>query len=231
MAFSQYNDFLKENTVVRGTADAQMVQRVGERMSAAAIKWLAAEGYPNYFKDYRWEFTLIQDSSVNAWAMPGGKIVFYTGILPVTKNEAGLATVMGHEIAHAILNHGQQRMSAGLVQQLGGVGLSFATHDLSPETQALIMSAYGVSTTLGATLPFSRKNEFEADKYGTKLMAIAGYNPEEAVEFWQRMMNLSGGGVTPQFLSTHPSNANRIRELRKMIPEAKQKASEFGVTF
>jgi len=230
MAFSQHSDFLKESTIVRGTRDAEMIQRVGNRIADAAQRLLAAEGQPNYFRDYKWEFTLVKDDAINAWAMPGGKIVFYTGILPITKNEAGIAVVMGHEVAHAILNHGQQRMSAGILQQLGAMGVTVATANQSPEAQNLIMSAFGVSTTLGGTLPFSRQHEHEADRYGLILMAIAGYNPSEGAVFWERMSN-AGGGSVPEFLSTHPSNANRIRNLRNIVPEAKRRAADFGVTF
>jgi len=230
MAFSQYDDFKKENTVVTGTADAIMLNRVGNRIAEAAQKLLASQGHPNYFKDYRWEFTLVRDPSINAWAMPGGKIAFYTGILPVTRNEAGIAVVMGHEIAHAILNHGQQRMSAGILQEIGALGVSVATANKSPEAQALIMLAYGVGSDVGGTLPFSRQHEHEADEYGLILMAIAGYNPDEAIPFWERM-NAAGGGGVPEFLSTHPSAPNRIANLRSFAPEAKRRAAEFGVRF
>ena len=230
MAFSQYDEFLRENTVVRGTPDAEMITRVGNRLAAAAQRLLASEGHPDYFTEYRWEFTLIQDDSINAWAMPGGKIVFYTGILPITQNEAGIAVVMGHEIAHAILNHGQQRMSGGILQQIGALGVSIATANQSPEAQALIMLAYGVGSTVGGTLPFSRQHENEADEYGLLLMAIAGYNPDEGAVFWERMTAAGAGGV-PEFLSTHPSPPNRVNNLRRYAPEAKQRAASFGVVF
>jgi len=230
MAFSQYDEFLKENTVVKGTPDAIMVNRVGVKLAEAAQKLLTSQGQPNYFKDYKWEFTLVKDDAINAWAMPGGKIVFYTGILPITKNEAGIAVVMGHEIAHAILNHGQQRMSGGVVQQIGALGVSVATAGQSPAAQKLIMGAYGVSTEVGGTLPFSRKHEHEADKYGLILMAIAGYHPSEGALLWERMSKAGGGGV-PEFLSTHPSDSSRIKNLRKLEPEAIKKAAEFGVKF
>ena len=163
--------------------------------------------------------------------MPGGKIVFYTGILPVTQNEAGLAVVMGHEIAHAVLHHGQQRMSAALLQQFGMVGLSvfMGGAGVTPEITALTMTAFGVGSTLMGTLPFSRQHEDEADYLGLVLMTIAGYNPYEALYFWERMNALGGGASIPQFLSTHPSHENRIRQLRHWIPEAKRIAAEFGV--
>jgi len=230
MAFAQHDEFISENIVVTGTPEAEMLTRVGLRLVDAAQKLLNEEGVYDYFDDYQWSFTLVQDDSINAWAMPGGKIVFYTGILPVTQNEAGIAVVMGHEIAHAILNHGQQRMSAGILQQLGGMGLSIATANQSPEAQALIMTAFGVGSALGGTLPFSRQHEREADRYGLILMAIAGYHPEEAVEFWERMSSAGGAGI-PEFLSTHPSGPNRVRDLRNSIPEAMQYAARFGVTF
>ena len=230
MAFSQYDQFLKESNVVTGTPDALMITRVGEKLAAAAQKLLAAEGQPDYLNDYMWDFKLVRDDSINAWAMPGGKIVFYTGILPITQNEAGVAVVMGHEIAHAILNHGQQRMSADILKQIGALGLSIATANQSQEARALIMAAYGYGSTLAGTLPFSREHEIEADQYGLILMAIAGYNPDEGALFWQRM-STAGGGKTPEFLSTHPSDENRIRNLERFSPEAKKRAAAFGVVF
>ena len=223
-SFAQYNQILSESTVVSGGSDAAMVTRVGTRLSEAAQKWLASEGSPNYLNDYAWEYHLVQDDQINAWCMPGGKIVFYTGILPITKTEAGMAVVMGHEIAHALLNHGQQRMSVDVLQQLGAAGLSVAT------SSELAMTAYGVGSQVFGTLPFSRKHESESDHYGLILMAIAGYNPDEAVPFWERMASLGGGG-TPEFLSTHPSDTTRIQQLKGWVPEAKEKAAAFGVKF
>jgi predicted Zn-dependent protease len=231
MSFSEYDQFLKENTVIKGTQEAQMVERVGKKLAQSAQKWLKREGYSDYLKDYRWEYNLVQDDAVNAWCMPGGKIVVYTGILPVTKTEEGLAVVMGHEIAHALLNHGQQRMSAGILQQLGAVGVAIATSGMSETAQSLSMLGYSVGSTVLGTLPFSRENESEADHYGTILMAIGGYNPDEAVPFWERMAALSGGSSPPQLLSTHPSNATRIRDLRGIIQEAKNTAATFGVYY
>jgi predicted Zn-dependent protease len=222
-AFQQYDEFLLENKVITGTPEAEMVERVGVNIRRAAEIWLASEGHGDYLRDYRWEYTLIESDEVNAWCMPGGKIVIYTGILPITQTEEGLATVMGHEVSHALLNHGQQRVSAGVLQELGAAVLSTLTDS------ELLMLAYGVGTTVGGTLPFSRSNESEADHYGLILMAIAGYNPEAAVPFWQRM-SASGGG-TLEFLSTHPSGTTRIRQLQGWVPEAKSKAMEFGRYF
>ena len=226
-SFQQYDQFLDENTIITGTADAAMVNRVGTKLKQAAEKWLNSEGQGHYLDDYAWEYNLIQSNEVNAWCMPGGKIVVYTGILPVTKDEEGLAVVLGHEVSHALLNHGQQRMSAGLVQQLGAVGVSLGAGllGLSEQTQAMAMTAYGVGSELGGTLPFGRSHENEADHYGLILMAIAGYNPESAVPFWERMAAMGGGG-TPEWLSTHPSDATRINNLKGWVPEAKEKAAQ-----
>jgi predicted Zn-dependent protease len=222
-SFQQYNQFLSENKVITGTADAQMVERVGQNIRRAAERWLASERKSSYLKDYRWEYRLVDSKEVNAWCMPGGKIVVYSGILPLTQTEDGLATVMGHEVAHALLNHGQQRVSANVLQQIGAVGVAIATSGNSKESQALLLTAYGIGSTLFGTLPFSRKHESEADHYGLLLMAIAGYNPEASVPFWQRMA--AKGGSVPEFLSTHPSGKTRINNLRKSIPEAKRKAT------
>jgi predicted Zn-dependent protease len=230
-AFAQYSEFLKTNKVVSGTANAKLVESVGIKIKNAAERYLNAKGYQGYLKDYRWEYKLVDSPEVNAWCMPGGKIVIYTGILPVTKNEAGLATVMGHEVAHALANHGQQRMSAGLVQQLGALGTQLAVGNQSEQTQAMAMQAYGAGSNVIGMLPFSRKHESEADEIGLTLMAIAGYNPDESVLFWSRMSEKSGGGAPSELLSTHPSDATRMTNLRNLIPKAKAEAKKFGVTF
>ncbi|MCL2444350.1 MAG: M48 family metallopeptidase [Treponema sp.] len=226
-SFVQYQEFLDENKVITGTPDANMIQRAGNRIRLAAEKWAALEGRPDYFNNYRWEYNLIDSDTINAWVMPGGKIVFYSGILPITRDEAGVAVIMGHEVAHAILNHGQQRVSISLLQQLGAVGVSVLVADQSQETQALSMMAYSASTTLLGTLPYSRANEIEADKIGLVLLIIAGYDPQAAVDFWERMSSYGGASV-PQFLSTHPSDSTRINELRKYIPEATRIANRIG---
>jgi predicted Zn-dependent protease len=230
MAFAAYQEMLADFTIVTGTPEAEMVNRVGWRIAEAAKKWFAAEGHPNFLDDYEWEFSLIQDNTINAWAMPGGKIAFYTGILPLTQTEDGLAVVMGHEIAHAVLNHGQRGMSHGIIQQIGGLGVSIAMEILgvSSGVQALGMLGYQMASTVGGTLRFSREQEHEADQYGLILMAIAGYDPEAAAPFWERMSALGGASV-PEFLSTHPTDVNRIRNIRRLVPEAQQKAAEFGV--
>ena len=231
MAYAEYDEFLKENTVISGTAEAQMVERVGERLAIAAQKWLESEGNPHYLDDYRWEYKLVQDDQINAWCMPGGKIVVYTGILPVTKTEEGLAVVLGHELSHALLNHGQQNMSAGILQELGMIAVQLGAQaaGLSDTAQeALVVAAY-LGSIIGGTLPFNRSNESEADHYGLILMAIAGYNPDAAAPFWERMNAIIDNG--PEWLSTHPSPPTRIKQLQGWTGEAKRKAAEFGVKF
>ncbi|MGB5028155.1 MAG: M48 family metallopeptidase, partial [Chitinophagaceae bacterium] len=177
---------------------------------------------------FKWETNLVDDKTVNAWCMPGGKIVVYTGILPITQNEAALAAVMGHEVSHALLQHGNQRMSQGLLQQLGGVALSVAVANKPQETQNLFLGAYGAGSQLGILLPFSRKHELEADRYGLIFTAMAGYNPQEAIGLWERMEKASNGQKPPEFLSTHPSEGHRIEQLKKYMPEALQYYKPLG---
>lgn len=227
-AFAQYDQFLSENNVVTGTKEAEMITRVGQRIAVAAERWLNANGQQGYLKDYKWEYNLVNDPTINAWCMPGGKIVFYTGILPVAENETAIAAIMGHEVAHALANHGQQRMSAGMLQQLGAVAGNIAIKD--EKSRNMFNQYYGVGTTVGAMLPFSRSHETEADKIGLILMSLAGYNPDEAAELWKRMAANSGGQAPPEFLSTHPSNETRIANLTELAPFAKAEAKKFGVT-
>lgn len=228
MAFSQYDQFLEENKVVKGTTEAQMITKVGQRIATAAERWLDANGHPGYLKDYQWEYNLVEDETVNAWCMPGGKIVFYTGILPIAQDETGIAVVMGHEVAHALADHGAQRMSASTLQQIGAVAGNVAIKD--DQTRGLFNQAYGVGSQIGVMLPFSRNHETEADRIGLQIMAIAGYDPSEAAELWKRMKANSGGQAPPEFLSTHPSNDTRINNLTAWAPAAKQEARKFGVT-
>jgi len=228
MAFAQYDQFLTENNVIENTAEARMITNVGQRISSAAERWLAANGYPGYLNDYKWEYNLVNDETVNAWCMPGGKIVFYTGILPITQTERGVAVVMGHEVAHALADHGAQRMSAGTLQQVGAIAGNVAIKD--EQTRNMFNQAYGLGSTIGLMLPFSRSHETEADRIGLQIMAIAGYDPIEAAELWKRMKANSGGQAPPEFLSTHPSNDTRIANLTAWAPLAKQEAMKFGVT-
>jgi predicted Zn-dependent protease len=222
MAEQEYRQFLSKNTVLQasGNRDAEMVQRVGERISRAVEKFYRDKGKSSLLQGYKWEYHLVESKEINAWCMPGGKIVVYTGLLPITKNEAGLAAVMGHEVSHALFQHGNERMSQALTQQMGGMALSAAIANKPRETQELFLIAYGAGTTLGAILPFSRKHELEADRYGLIWAAMAGYNPQEAIALWERMEQASKGQKPPEFLSTHPSESRRIEELKKFMPEA-----------
>ena len=227
-SFAQYNQVLSEGKVVTGTQQSEMIKRVGQRIAVAAERWLNANGKPGYLNDYKWEYNLIQEDIVNAWCMPGGKIAFYTGILPVAENETAIAVIMGHEVAHALANHGQQRMSASILQQAGAVGLNVALQD--DENIALYNQAYGIGTNIGGMLPFSRSHETEADRIGLYLTAIAGYNPDEGAELWRRMAQASGGQAPPEILSTHPANETRIDNLTALAPQAKAEAKKFGVS-
>ena len=230
-AFQQYGQFLSENKVITGTPEAKKVENVGTKIKVAAERWLAANGKTGYLDDYAWEYKLVESKDVNAWCMPGGKIVVYSGILPITKDDAGLATVLGHEVSHALSNHGQQRMSAGILQQLGGAAVAIGTGGKSAETQQLAMTAYGAATQFGGMLPFSRNHETEADQIGLLLMAIAGYNPDQAVTFWTRMSANAGGNKPPEFMSTHPADETRIANIKALIPQVKVEAAKFGVVF
>ena len=230
-SFQQYGTFFKDNKVVVGTTDAKRVEAVGMKIKVAAEKYLNANGFKDYLKDYSWEYKLVESKEVNAWCLPGGKIVFYSAILPICKDDAGMATVMGHEVAHALANHGAQRMSAGILQQAGAGVVGIAIDSKSNQEKQIWMTAYGGVTQYGAMLPFSRSHESEGDKIGLILMAIAGYDPTTAVAFWERMAANSGGKKQPEFLSTHPSDANRIAKLKSLIPEAKIEAAKFGVIF
>ena len=231
-AFSQYDQFITENKVVKGTSDAEMITRVGTKIKSAAQRWLNALGEEQYLKDYSWEYNLVDDPAVNAWAMPGGKIVFYTGILPICQDETGIAIVMGHEVAHALADHGAQRMSAAQVQAIGAVGVAVGGQlgGANQETQQILNQAYGLGSQIGGMLPFSRSHETEADKIGLYLSAIAGYNPDEGSKLWERMKANSGTSTTPQFMSTHPSNDSRIAFLKELSPLAKEEARKYGVT-
>ncbi len=221
MALEQYNQVLSESQVVPSSdQQAQLVQNVGMKIANGVEKYMSDQGMKSRISDYKWEFKLIREDVANAWAMPGGKVAVYTGILPITQTEAGLATVMGHEVAHAIARHGNERMSQMMVAQLGGVALNVALQEKTQQTQQIFNTAYAVGTQVGVLLPYSRLQESEADKMGLIFMAIAGYDPRESTAFWQRMQAESGGGAPPEFLSTHPSHGTRIETLQKFMPEA-----------
>jgi predicted Zn-dependent protease len=221
MSLEQYNQIVNQSKPSTDAQATAMVQRVGEKIVAAVGEYSKTHGDKDPFAGYQWEFKLFQDPNVNAFAMPGGKVVVYTGILPVTKTEAGLATVLGHEIAHVYAGHGGERLSQSLLTQLGEVGLATALQKQPEQTKSLFVSAYGLGSQVGFLLPFSRKQESEADRLGAIFMAMAGYDPHDAVTFWQRMADAGKGqSKPPAFLSTHPADATRIKDLQNLLPEA-----------
>lgn len=222
MSYSQYDEFLAEHTVVTGTAEAEMVERVGERIARAVEAHMREIGREDELRDYAWEFRLIDDEQVNAFAMPGGKIAIFSGILPVTQDETGLAVVMGHEIAHTVAGHGNERMSQALLTQLGGMALSAAISEEPETAQNLWLAAYGLGAQVGVLLPYSRLHESEADRLGMIFMAIAGYDPRDAADFWQRMAAAREAPSPPEFVATHPSDDRRISDLEEALPDAMQ---------
>jgi predicted Zn-dependent protease len=221
MSYSEYDSVLKTSKLSTDKQQTQLVKKVGGRIQKAVETYFAEKGLSDQLKDYKWEFNLLESKEVNAWCMPGGKVAVYTGILPVTQNEVGLAVVLGHEISHAVAQHGAERMSQELIAQLGGQALSVALQNKPEQTKQLWMSVYGVGAQVGALLPYSRTHESEADHLGLIFMSMAGYDPNEALTFWQRMA-ASGGQKPPEFLSTHPADETRIADIKKEIPEAMQ---------
>jgi predicted Zn-dependent protease len=219
-AAASYKQLLSDpNTkVITAGTDARRVKRIGDQLAAAIQQYLNANGYANQY-NFAWEFNLIQSSEINAWCMPGGKVAVYSGILPITQNDAGLATVMGHEIGHAIARHSAERMSQQMLLQTGGAALGAATNGKSQITQDVVNQVYGIGGQV-ALLKYSRNQESEADRLGLTFMAMAGYDPHEAVGFWQRMAAQDKSGGTPEFLRTHPSDATRIANIQSLIPEA-----------
>lgn len=219
MSLSQYSDFLSQNKLSEDKENVEMVHRVGNRIALAVEKYFTEHGMSDRLNNFEWEFNLVEEDTPNAWCMPGGKVVVYTGILPITENETGLAVVMGHEIAHAVARHGNERMSQQLTVQGLGTALAIAIDEKPEQTKNLFMAAYGLGSQLAYVLPYSRTHETEADQMGLIFIAMAGYNPQEAVDFWQRMSEL-GGEKPPEFLSTHPTDETRINNLKKFMPEA-----------
>jgi len=220
MSFQSYGEFLSQNKLSTNTQQTQMVKRVGTRIQKAIEQYCEKNCMQDRLKGYEWEFNLIEDPNINAWAMPGGKTVVNTGLLPVARTEEGLAVVMGHEIAHAFARHGSERMTQGLIVEMGGMALSKALSNSPEQTQNLFMRSYGIGTQVGILLPYSRKHESEADHLGLIFMAMAGYNPNEAVGFWERMIAAKKGKAPPELLSTHPADSTRIKNIKKLIPKA-----------
>ena len=214
----EYQKSLKANKLLTNTKDGQMITRVGNKMSAAVEKYLNDNGYQDIVKELAWEFNLLESDQVNAWCMPGGKVAFYTGILPITQNETGVAVVMGHEIAHAVASHARERMSNGLILNFGLSAVSTAMGQNPTLTQQILLQSVGMGSQLGM-LSFSRKHELEADEMGLIFMAMAGYDPRQAPSFWERMA-AKGGATPPEFLSTHPGPDRRIEKLNANMPKA-----------
>ena len=214
---ASYRGVIAEGPLSTNKQQTEQLRRVGQRISVAVEQYFRDKGQSDQLKGFEWEFNLIEKNEPNAWCMPGGKVAFYTGILPFTQDEAGMAVVMGHEVAHAIAGHGAERVSHQMLQQGGGFLASFLSKD--SDYHAAIMQVYGLGTQVGGILPFSRLHESEADRLGLIFMAMAGYDPNAAVGFWQRMA-AGNSGAPPEFLSTHPSDETRIRKLRGCLPEA-----------
>lgn len=220
MSYKQYAQFLSSHKLSKDEEKTRLVKRVGRRIKDAVETYFVKNNMEDQLRDYDWEFNLVQSPDVNAWCMPGGKVVVYTGIFPLTKTEAGLSVVTGHEIAHAVAKHGNERMSQQLLVQMGGLTLSKALEEEPKKTRKLWMAAFGVGTQVGVVLPYSRLHEKEADELGLIFMAMAGYDPHEAVSFWQRMANKKEGTAPPEFLSTHPADESRIKNIKGLIPQA-----------
>ncbi len=214
----EYQKAIKGGKVLTDTREGRMIVEVGKKMSSSVEKYLNDNGYQGLVKDLSWEFNLLESDQINAWCMPGGKLAFYTGILPITKNETGVAVVMGHEIAHAVASHARERMSNGLLLNLGISALSTAIGQNPTLTQEIFLQSVGIGSQLGM-LSFSRKHELEADELGLIFMAMAGYDPREAPAFWERMATAGGGNPT-EFLSTHPGPDRRIDRLNANMPKA-----------
>jgi predicted Zn-dependent protease len=220
MSFQSYGEFLSQNKLSTNTEQTQMVRRIGGRIQKAVEDYCTTNGIQDRLEAYKWEFNLVEDPNINAWCMPGGKVVVYTGILPIAQGEAGLAVVMGHEIAHAFAKHGAERMTQGLLFEMGGIALSTALKDRPEQTKNLFIQSYGIGAQVGVLLPYSRLHESEADHLGLVFMAMAGYNPQEAIGFWQRMAEQKKGAKSLEFLSTHPADETRIQKLKDLLPDA-----------
>lgn len=218
MGLTSYQEFMKENPLSSDKTNASIVREVGIKIATSVQQFFADNKMQNRLDGYQWEFSLVGSTEANAFCLPGGKVVVYKGLLPYTVDRSGLAVVISHEIAHAVARHGNERMSQEMLIQLGGMALSTAMKNKPEQTQNIFLSAYGLGSQVGVLLPYSREHELEADKLGLIFMAMAGYNPETAIRFWERM-SASGGAKPPEFLSTHPSDASRINSIKANMPE------------
>ncbi|NJK87181.1 MAG: M48 family metallopeptidase [Bacteroidales bacterium] len=214
-----YQQVIQNNELSDNNVYINTVKNVGTKISGAVEQYMKEQGMEDRLEGYQWEYHVLESDEKNAWCMPGGKIAFYEGIMPICKDDNGVAVVMAHEIAHAVANHGNERMSQQLLVQLGGMALSVALEEQKETTQQLALAAFGLGTSVGVLLPYSRTHEQEADELGLYFMAMAGFDPRGAPEFWARMQQ-QGGASVPEFLSTHPNPENRIKYLRKVMPKA-----------
>jgi predicted Zn-dependent protease len=220
MSATSYKQFVDSMPASKDVANTALVRKVGKKIARAVFDYMKANGMGADTANYSWEFNLIKDNAVNAFCMPGGKVVFFEGILPVTKTEAGMAVVMGHEVAHAIAKHSNERMSQQLLTQYGATFTDLLMSKKSDATRQVVNTLYGVGTQVGVMLPYSRKHEYEADQLGVVFMAMAGYNPTESIAFWERMAASNTGSAPAEIMSTHPSDANRIQKMKDFLPEA-----------
>lgn len=219
MSAVSYKQFIDSMPASKNTAAIQLVKKVGSKISTAVERFLTENGRAADIVNYKWEFNLVKDTMVNAFCMPGGKVVFFEGILPITQNEVGIAVVMGHEVAHAVAKHSNERLSQQMLTQYGAALTDILLSNKSAATHQTINILYGLGANVGVMLPYSRKHEYEADQLGLIFMAMAGYDPQEAIGFWERMA-AQGNGAALEMLSTHPSDANRIKKLKALLPEA-----------
>lgn len=220
-SFQSYKQFIDSVPASKDKVNTALVKKVGKSMSTVVENYLKSNGMEAEIANFAWEFNLVKDTSVNAFCMPGGKVVVFEGILPITKNETGLAVVMGHEIAHAIAKHSNERMSQQMLLQYGASITDILLVDKPAATRTTINTIYGIGAQYGVMLPYSRKHEYEADRLGLIFLAMAGYNPNESISFWERMA-AKGSNAPLEFMSTHPSDANRIAKLKELLPEALQ---------
>ena len=228
LSLQQYQDFIRTAPLEKGTANAQMVSRVGSRIANAVESFYTNNGYASELENFSWEFNLVKEKSVNAFAMPGGKVVIYSGLLPVTQTEEALAVVVGHEIAHVIAQHSSERLSQQLALQYGGA-IAGGLLGNSQVAQQLGQTVFGLGAQYGVMMPYARKQEYEADEIGLIVTAMAGYNPQTAVPFWTRMAQSGGGAQVPEFLSTHPTDSKRIANIEKILPDVMQYYKGSGV--
>ena len=228
LSLQQYQDFIRTAPLEKGTANAQMVSRVGSRIANAVESFYTNNGYASELENFSWEFNLVKEKSVNAFAMPGGKVVIYSGLLPVTQTEEALAVVVGHEIAHVIAQHSSERLSQQLALQYGGA-IAGGLLGNSQVAQQLGQTVFGLGAQYGVMMPYARKQEYEADEIGLIVMAMAGYDPQVAVPFWTRMAQSGGGAQVPEFLSTHPTDSKRIANIEKILPDVMQYYKGSGV--